>query len=594
MNLSKSYFLCLDIGTYGVCGLAHHVQNGKITDSYTHFVKNPNTLFALKSVIDELEQRLNTHFNSAYITGNFGELDFKIDIQTKNWNTAHQISLADIQHQISKISVKDGFYKMHVIPVFYKTPALPNIKNSPVNHIDTELKSFFSVISYPEEKTIYITEILCNAHIKPIAFFDSCFLLADLYRKDKDCIFFIDLGAEFTTVSIWMDRGPLFIKKIKFGQADITNSLAIGLNIETKDADELKISISNTVPNENDGFQPAAETGKFATIQKSDINDIFQPKLQQLVNLIKEESNKYIEKYNPSKIVLTGGGAEIRQINSFIEKQFNLKVENHGEMASINALSNYVWESKKPERDEYLANKSKLDSKLNKILKLFKKKKPIKKRRFVPIMPSTLCFDMNESSTYTMFASSGISMIHVDIMDGLYVGRIAGGIRELEEIRTKTNAHLHVHLMVQTPSIIATEAINAGADTIIIPADVPGVKNTIQIVKKAGKRCGIALNPEIPATFISKILQDLDEVMVMAVKPGNAGQKFDADIISKIKSLDYTRKKHGLKYLISVDGGINPDTAKLCWDAGADLLVSGSYLENAPDFRLAVVSLLKH
>ena len=80
----------------------------------------------------------------------------------------------------------------------------------------------------------------------------------------------------------------------------------------------------------------------------------------------------------------------------------------------------------------------------------------------------------------------------------------------------------------------------------------------------------------------------------MAVTPGAAGQEFDARVLQKIKKLHYTRKKHGLKYLISVDGGINPETAKLCWDAGADLLVSGSYLATAPDFPLAVQSLLKH
>jgi ribulose-phosphate 3-epimerase len=94
--------------------------------------------------------------------------------------------------------------------------------------------------------------------------------------------------------------------------------------------------------------------------------------------------------------------------------------------------------------------------------------------------------------------------------------------------------------------------------------------------------------------MISNILPLVDEVMLMAVNPGKSGQTFDPSIIQKIKALDYTRKKHGLKYIISVDGGINPETAKLCWAAGANLLVSGSYLKNAPDFRLAVQNLLKH
>ena len=84
MNLTNSSFLCLDIGTYGVRGFAHRVKSAKITQSATHFVKNTNTIFALKSVIDELEQQLNTHFNSAFITGNFGSAYFNHILATNN------------------------------------------------------------------------------------------------------------------------------------------------------------------------------------------------------------------------------------------------------------------------------------------------------------------------------------------------------------------------------------------------------------------------------------------------------------------------------------------------------------------------------
>ncbi len=146
--------------------------------------------------------------------------------------------------------------------------------------------------------------------------------------------------------------------------------------------------------------------------------------------------------------------------------------------------------------------------------------------------------------------------------------------------------------MTESPSIWARDAINAGADTIIISTNTSGVRDAINIVKSAGKRCGIALNPDSNIEILKPILSQIDEIMVMGVEPGAAGQKFDERTIQKIKVLDFTRKKHGLKYLISVDGGINPDTAKLCWAAGADLLVSGSYLAKAPDFPLAVQSLL--
>ena len=236
----------------------------------------------------------------------------------------------------------------------------------------------------------------------------------------------------------------------------------------------------------------------------------------------------------------------------------------------------------------------KIQNTFKRITRLFHKKKIIKKKKFIPIMPSTLCFNMNDMATYTLFASGGISMIHVDIMDGFYVEKIAGGINELAKIRTNTNAHLHVHLMTESPSVWARDAINAGADTVIISTNTSGVRDAINVIRNAGKRCGIAVNPETPIDIIVPVLKNIDEVMVMAVKPGAAGQTFDENILQKIKILNYTRKKHGLKYLISVDGGINPETAQLCWNAGADLLVSGSYLAHTHDFPLAVQSLLKH
>ena len=148
--------------------------------------------------------------------------------------------------------------------------------------------------------------------------------------------------------------------------------------------------------------------------------------------------------------------------------------------------------------------------------------------------------------------------------------------------------------MTESPSVWARDAINAGADTVIISTNTSGVRDAINIVKNAGKRCGIALNPDSNIEILTPVLKQIDEIMVMSVMPGAAGQEFDERAIQHIKRLHYTRKKHGLKYVISVDGGIKPETAKLCWNAGADLLVSGSYLAKSPDFSLAVQSLLKH
>jgi hypothetical protein len=93
-------------------------MDAKIIRSAMHFVKNSNTLFALKSVIDELEQELNTHFNSAFITGNFGEMDFRTFSDTIIWRDEHKISDLDLKHQIAKIFRPENFYAMHIIPVF--------------------------------------------------------------------------------------------------------------------------------------------------------------------------------------------------------------------------------------------------------------------------------------------------------------------------------------------------------------------------------------------------------------------------------------------------------------------------------------------
>ena len=147
--------------------------------------------------------------------------------------------------------------------------------------------------------------------------------------------------------------------------------------------------------------------------------------------------------------------------------------------------------------------------------------------------------------------------------------------------------------MTESPVAWATDAIAAGADTIILSTNTSGLRNAIKTVHNAGRRVGIALHPNSSVSLLKPILREIDEVMVMSVAPGAAGQQFNPDALHKISVLAATRKKYDLKFTISVDGGINDKTAQLCWHAGADLLVSGSYLANAPDFPLAVHSLLK-
>ena len=588
MNLLDSCFLCLDIGTHGVRGIAHRVCNANIDKSAFFAVENSDTVFAIKSVVDELEKQIGKHFDSAYITGNFGISKFDITAHNTTWGNEHKISTSDIKNQISQIVIPDDFFPMHIIPLRYDTPTGRNI-SSPVGFVDKELKSVFGNIFYSRCGVDKVYQIMRDAHIQPIALFDPHFLQNMAYRTDKQTTMFIDFGAEFTSASIWTNRGPIWHTKIALGGTNITKAISEKFGISVIDADRIKHTVSSLIPTQMDRFTPADTAYDFS---RSDVNDVVLPMLAQIIEQIKDQCLPHFTKYKPTRIVMTGGGAEIDGLRDFIENAFAVTTDVISIDASVRALSEYIWKNESQHRQYYIARKDKWEKRLNKIRNIFHKKQK-NKPQFIPILPSTLCFDMNLPETYTLFKSGGISMIHVDIMDGFYVDKIAGSIDELRKIRERTKSHLHVHLMTESPNIWAADAIAAGADTIILSTNTSGLRAAIRTIRAAGKRVGIALNPESSVTLLKSVLRDIDEVMIMSVQPGAAGQVFEPSCLHKISVLAGTRKKYGLKFVISVDGGINDKNAQLCWDAGANMLVSGSYLANATDFPLAVQSLLK-
>ena len=152
MNLFDSSFLCLDIGTYCVRGLAHRVRGANIDRSAFFSIDSCDTTFAIKSVIDELEKQIGAHFDSAYITGNFGQSHYDMSYQPLNWNGEHKITASDIRHQISQITPPDGYFPMHIIPLRYYSPQAKNML-TPIGHIDHQLISVFGVISYLRSDT---------------------------------------------------------------------------------------------------------------------------------------------------------------------------------------------------------------------------------------------------------------------------------------------------------------------------------------------------------------------------------------------------------------------------------------------------------
>ena len=587
MNMLDSSFLCLDIGSCGVRGMAYRIRNAEICTCAYYSIDDFDTVFALKSVIDELERQIGTHFGSAYITGNFGPSYFKMTAKSTTWPTDHKITATDIKLQISEIDAPDGFYPMHIIPLRYDTPKIRNML-SPIGHSDRQLLSAFSALFFDNEYMQKMQTLLRHAHIQPTAFYTPHFLANSVFREKNQTIMFIDFGAENTTVSIWTDRGPVWYDGRAVAGNDLTSEISTCLDIPFSDAERIKRAVADLKSNEMARFSPADSAYAFSC---ADVNEIVVPFYNNLLEGIKSDAAEYINKYSPSQIIISGGGAHINGIDELITTTFNIPFIKKDSDWVVRTLGEYIWQGELPRRRAYLARAQKVQNRIDKILKIFHRQRKPRKRQ-IPILPSTLCFDMTRPETYTMFQTGGISAIHVDIMDGLYVNKITGGIDELRQIRASWGGHLHVHLMTDAPAEWARSAVESGADTVIISTNTAGLREAVQIVKNAGRRVGIALNPESSVTLLKTILRELDEVMVMGVTPGAAGQEFNRDTLHKITVLNATRKKYGLKFTISVDGGINPDTARACWTAGADALISGSYLASAPDFPLAVLSLL--
>lgn len=587
MNLLDSSFLCLDIGTYCVRGIAHRIRSARIDKSAFFTCDSSDTTFAIKTVVDELERQLGTHFDSAYITGNMGQSGFDMVAKNMVWTGEHKITSSDIRSQVSQITPPDGFFPLHIIPLQYCAPNARNML-TPIGHTDHQLISAFGAIYYSYDGMNKLSEHLRGAHIQPDGFYDLHYIQNIAYRQPKQTTMFIDFGSQYTTASIWTDRGPVCHTQIERGGIDLTTALADSLHLDMDTADRIKRASASLVPNEMNRFLPADTAYAFS---RGDVNDIVLPILVDIIAQIKDKCIKSFTKYRPTKIILTGGGSETDGLRDFIENAFAVVTELLPVDASVRALSEVIWNSHASRRERYIARHARWQRRANFFTKLFNRR-PRPTNTFIPILPSSMCFDMTRADTYTMFKSGGISMIHIDIMDGFYVDRIVGSIDQIRQIRSHTNAHLHVHLMTESPNVWAADAVAAGADTIIMSTNTSGLRNAIRSVRAAGRRAGIALNPESSVSLLKPILREIDEIMIMSVAPGAAGQDFDPGALHKISVLAATRKKYDLKFIISVDGGINDRTAALCWDAGADRLISGSYLARASDFPLAVRSLL--